>query len=51
MTLHEILSDVSVFLAAAIYFAGIATGMLLAWLATSIVKNDAREEDKDNDRD
>lgn len=50
-TLHEILTDVAAYLAAAIYFTGVATGLLIAWLATSLAKNSTREEDKDNDRD
>lgn len=53
MTLHEVLSDVRAYLAAAIYLTGVASGLALGWLSVTMAndtksKKEARHERKND---
>lgn len=51
MTLHEILSDVRAYLAAAIYAAGVASGLLLGWLSVTLAASESKKKkEEDNER-
>lgn len=50
MTLHEIMCDVRAYLAAAIYAAGVASGLLLGWLSVTLAASRTKDKEIDHER-